>query len=129
MSNQKAKLLVIVAAAILLAACSSAPPVDNRKYILGSWEGSYQGKVTMYVTFRDDGTSAVDYTPAGGGKVTVHYEFKDDNKFVMDNYRDGLIIHRANDNVVTFEVGNKESGTAVAAIYQCKFKRVPLRNE
>src|SRR5262245_62111302 len=99
----KTKLLVMITAGLLLSACSSAP-VDNRKYILGSWEGSYQGNVTMYVTFRDDGTAAVDYTPAGGGKVKVHYEFKDDNKFVMDNYRDGLIIHRANDSEVTFEV-------------------------
>jgi len=128
MQMLKTKLLVMITAGLFFAACSSTS-VDNRKYILGSWEGSYQGNVTMYVTFRDDGTAAVDYTPAGGGKVKVHYEFKDDNKFVMDNYQAGLIIHRANDNEVTFEVGNKESGTAVAAIYQCRFKRVPLRND
>lgn len=129
MPKLKPKLLVIVTAMFLLAACSSSAPADNKKYILGSWEGNYQGKVTMYVTFRDDGTAAVDYTPAGGGKVKVHYEFKDDNKFVMDNYQDGLIIQRINDNEMSLATGNKEPAIALAAIYECKFKRVPLRNE
>ena len=128
MSKLTLKISAIAIAGLLFAACSSAP-ADNRKFILGSWEGSYQGKVTMYVTFRDDGTAAVDYTPAGGGKVKVHYEFKDDKKFVMDNYPDGLIIQRINDNEVSFGIGNKDSGTAIAAIYECKFRRVPLRRE
>jgi hypothetical protein len=91
MSRLTTKLPVIVVLALFLIGCSFAR-VDNRKFILGSWEGNFQRKREMYVTFHDDGTAVVDYTPDGGGKAKVHYKFKDDKTFAMDNYPEGAIV-------------------------------------
>ena len=81
----------------------------------------------MFITFEPNGNAIVDYTPTGGRKQIVPYHFKDDRTVVISVYPDDLIIHRWNDDEVSFQPQTGELREDVSMVYVFRFKRVKSR--
>lgn len=115
-----------------LPAAPAAPPVpaqpaqsiDYKKMILGTWEGMYNGKVEIMVTFQKNNTAIVDYSMGSfGGKKSepLPYSFKDDRTIVMKNYPENLVIQSQGPDQLQFAPEKDRQDKAL--IYLCGYKR------
>ncbi|MBI4752147.1 MAG: hypothetical protein HY774_26975 [Acidobacteria bacterium] len=101
-----------------------AQPVDYKKLILGTWEGVFDGKVEISVTFQKNNTAIVDYSMGSfGGKKSepLAYSFKDDRTIILKNYPENLVIHSNGPDELVFEPEIVRQDKAL--IYICVYKR------
>ncbi len=101
-----------------------APSGDYKKTILGTWEGMFNGKVELTITFQKNNTAIVDYSMGSfGGKKSepLPYSFKDNRTIVMKNYPENLVIQSNGPDQLQFAPEQYRQDKAL--IYLCDYKR------
>lgn len=101
-----------------------AQSIDYKKMILGTWEGVFNEKVELTVTFQKNNTAIVDYSMGSfGGKKSepLPYSFKDNRTIVMKNYPENLVIQSNGPDQLQFAPEQDRQDKAL--IYLCGYKR------
>jgi hypothetical protein len=105
------------------------------KLIVGTWEGrestvtrvegrEYVSTSVMYLTFNNDGTAIIDYSPSGGKKFVVPYKFKDEKTIIDNLHPENLIINEGSDGTISFSPEGNRMRVEIDMIYEYKFRKI-----
>jgi hypothetical protein len=105
---------------------------NHKTLIIGKWVGKYKDvnstKTLMNLTFFEDGSVVIDYSPSGGKVSKSQYKITDDS-IICDFFKDGLKISKLNEKELKLlaltnkEAENVKGSSSIDAVYICDFEK------